>query len=134
MPVLLLDEVKNEIPQNTTFTDKDSVQLNKTYQEFVANEEKFTGNDISSYEKHLVDCYPSQSNEIKVICEFLKGITNIDAVDANSYTSKILEMVENTQLPGNIKRNLRNGVIVGNASKKLWKLQPKKYEKVDIKL
>lgn len=124
MPILLMDEVKNEIPQNTTFTDNDSIQLNKTYQEFISNEQKYTGNDIDSYETHLKSCYPNQRGEIHVICEFLKGITNIDAADADSYSKKVLNLIDQSQLSGTVRQNLRNGVIVGNASKKLWKLKP----------
>lgn len=124
MPILLMDEVKNEIPQNTTFTDNDSIQLNKTYQEFISNEQKYAGNDIDSYEKHLISCYPNQKGEIQVICEFLKGITNIDAEDIDSYSTKVLNLIDLSQLSGTVRQNLRNGVIVGKASKKLWKLTP----------
>lgn len=62
--------------------------------------------------------------EILVICEFLKGITNIDAEDIDSYSTKVLNLIDLSQLSGTVRQNLRNGVIVGKASKKLWKLTP----------
>lgn len=123
MPILLLDEVKKEMPRKVTFTPKDSIQLNKTYSEFVKNEQNFSGVDIDAYEKHLISCYPSQSGEINVIFEFLKGVSSIKAEDETTYIQTILRLIDSSDLSNTIKQNLRNGVIVGNASNKLWQVK-----------
>lgn len=125
IPVLLQDEVKAEMPKQYTFTPTDSINLNQTYQMFVKNEQAFTGNDIDTYEKHLVACYPQQSGEIKVVSEFLKGISSIEAESEKEYIKTILKLIDEANLSAEVKQSLRNGVIVGNASHRLWQLKPK---------
>lgn len=120
MPVLLLDEVKAEVPQKVVFTDQDSIQLNKTYKKFVDNERTFKGNNVDEYESHLVECNPEQSGEIKVLFEFLRGLSAINIDDDNAYMQKVLQLIKEANLSETVKQNLRNGIIVGNASSKLW--------------
>lgn len=124
IPVLLQEEVKAEMPKQYTFTATDSINLNLSYQTFVKNEQAFSGNNIDSYEKHLETCYPQQSGEIKVVSEFLKGISSIEAESETEYIKTVLKLIDEADLSAAVKQSLRNGVIVGNASHKLWQLKP----------
>ena len=65
--------------------------------------------------------YPNKQGELTLLETFFSGLNNID-VDENDgdYLMKVLKLVDNSELSEEIKRNLRNAFIVGNASYQLW--------------
>ena len=64
-----------------------------------------------------------QKLQINVIGSFIDGVSRI-SVDENdgTYAEKVLDLVDNANLSDDVKKQLRNGIIVGNASYQLWNL------------
>lgn len=65
--------------------------------------------------------YPSKREELTLLETFFSGLSNID-VDENdgNYLMKVLELVDQSELSEETKKNLHNAFIVGNASYQLW--------------
>lgn len=120
IPQVLLEEVKDSFPNLGSVSHKDSLQIVKAYDKFYSAESKYTGDDdLNSYSEHLSNCYPDQKGEIAVITEFLNGL-NYTGNSSKEYVNEVLDLVKQSGLSAEIKRNLRNAIIVGNASNRLW--------------
>ena len=80
----------------------------ETYEEFVAM---------------FKQSYPDLADEIAVIEEFIDGFDDIDMIvtDQVVFSRKVLNLINNSEgLSDETKHALRSGVLVGNASAKLW--------------
>lgn len=120
IPQILLEEVKDSFPNLGSVSYKDSLQIVEAYDEFYSAESKYKGeDDLNSYSEHLSNCYPAQKGEIAVITEFLNGL-NFAGKSSKEYVNEVLGLVKQSGLSAETKRNLRNAIIVGNASNRLW--------------
>lgn len=67
------------------------------------------------------ELYPEQSDKLGILETFFEGISNIDAEDNDGeYFNRVLDIISSSSLDNETKRNLRNAIIVGNASYQLW--------------
>lgn len=80
--------------------------------------------DMDKYLNNLRLAYPNLSSKFSVVREFMRGLANlnIDENDGN-YAQKVLELINNSNLYENSKEQLRNAVIIGNASYQLWTVE-----------
>lgn len=108
------------------------VDKNEIKQDFANNKELFdfvaggdyqsvNGEDLHDIIAAWIAKYPNKQGELTLLETFFSGLNNID-VDENDgdYLMKVLKLVDNSELSEEIKRNLRNAFIVGNASYQLW--------------
>ena len=108
------------------------VDKNEIKQDFANNKELFDfvaggdylsvdGEDLHDIIAAWIAKYPNKQGELTLLETFFSGLNNID-VDENDgdYLMKVLKLVDNSELSEEIKRNLRNAFIVGNASYQLW--------------
>lgn len=106
---LLSDSLNNDIDfQNFNNNVISFYDETETYEEFVAMFKEY---------------YPSMSDEIAVIEEFINGFDDIDMVVADQvvFSRKVLNLINDSEgLSDETKHALRSGVLVGNASAKLW--------------
>lgn len=73
----------------------------------------------------LADLGITDANVIAVMKEVLNALYNIDpATDSGEYYQNILDMVANSNLDINMKQQLADGIIIGQASNHLWKKVP----------
>lgn len=92
------------------------VKLNENIQQNISNAET-----EEAYLAKMKQLYPKRASEIAVIEEFVKGVKNLNpALDDSSYAKAVLNLIEKSKLSEEMKKNLRTGVIVGNASARLW--------------
>lgn len=123
-PNMLLADVRNNYPNLGEISTEDSVKIVTLCSEFLELEKEYKGGkDIGSYAEYLESKYPSKKGEIEIIKEYFNGLPYAEASDLSTeYMNKVLEMIDDATLSADVKQNLRNGVIVGNASNRLWKL------------
>lgn len=123
-PNMLLAEVRNNYPNLGEISTEDSVKIVTLSSEFLEFEKEYKGGkDIDAYSEYLESKYPSKKGEIEIIKEFFNGIPYAEASGLTTeYMNKVLKMIDDAALSVDVKQNLRNGVIVGNASNHLWKV------------
>lgn len=133
LPEVLMNEVQNSFPNLGTVSISDSLKVIKAYNEFYKVETKYNGGDnFDEYAAHLVTYYPRHKGEIGVVVEFLKGLNEARLTsESNKYVGEVLNLVENTSLPADTKQDLRNAIIVGNASNRLWNAKSE-YKEINI--
>jgi len=116
--------------KKTLFVDKEDVSIdeimgNAQFSKFVEAKSTYlsANQSIDNYCEELGKLYPEQKLQINVIGSFIDGVSRI-SVDENdgSYAEKVLNLVDNANLSDDVKKQLRNGIIVGNASYQLWNL------------
>lgn len=124
-PNALLNAVRNNYPNLGEISSCDSVRIVTASSEFLEFEKEYKGGkDIDSYAEYIESKYPSKKGEIEILKEFFNGLPYAEASDMTSeYMNKVLKMIDDASLSADVKQNLRNGVIVGNASNRLWKLE-----------
>lgn len=92
------------------------IKLNENIQEYINKSET-----EEAYLLQMKKLYPKRAAEIAVIEEFVKGVKNLNpSMDDSSYAKAVLNLIEKSKLSEEMKKNLRTGVIVGNASARLW--------------
>lgn len=65
--------------------------------------------------------YPEQSGQFDVLESFFNGISNLEVSDNDgTYLNNVLNIIESSSLNPEVKENVRNAFIVGNASYQLW--------------
>lgn len=107
--------LQQEVNKNTP----ELIKLNENIQQ---NINKFETEE--DYLQQMKKLYPSRAAEIAVIEEFVKGVKNLDpSMDDSAYAKAVLALIEKSNLSEATKKNLRTGVIVGNASARLWNPQ-----------
>lgn len=120
LPATTVKEFNNSI-SSVKLTDADTTKIFNEFYRFTNIQDQYTGNDFESYCNHLSKYYPEIKGEINVVAEFLNGLTEIKEDESQTeYVKKVLNLVETSDLSENLKQVVRNAVIVGNASKKLW--------------
>lgn len=125
LPKTLLENVKDSFPNLGTVSASDSLKIDNAFRTFANVEIDYDGDgSLDSYKNHLVKNYPDYKGEIGVVTEFLKGLDCTETqVQASEYVEDVLKIVDETKLSPDVKQCLRNGIIVGNASQRLWKEQ-----------
>lgn len=81
----------------------------------------------NSYDAHevcskLAEIYPECSAELNILSSTISGLENCNETEANSldYIESILNIVDNSSISVETKSQIRSGIIVSNASSKLW--------------
>lgn len=103
----------------------DSLNNNIQFQTFNNNVISFY-DETETYEEFVAmfkQSYPDLADEIAVIEEFIDGFDDIDMIvtDQVVFSRKVLNLINNSEgLSDETKHALRSGVLVGNASAKLW--------------
>lgn len=84
-------------------------------------EQTATIDNIDDYFNRWKQIHPEKSGELDILKEFFNGLLNdnIETSDGN-YMDKVLDIISDSNLDEDMKQNLRNAVIVGNASHELW--------------
>ncbi len=68
--------------------------------------------------------YPNLSSKLSVVREFMLGLANMDINENDgNYAQKVIELINNSNLDENSKKELRAAIIVGNASYQLWTVE-----------
>ena len=103
----------------------DSLNNNIQFQTFNNNVISFY-DETETYEEFVAmfkQSYPDLADEIAVIEEFIDCFDDIDMIvtDQVVFSRKVLNLINNSEgLSDETKHALRSGVLVGNASAKLW--------------
>lgn len=76
------------------------------------------------YLDNLKKTYPNLRSKFSVVREFMSGLSNMD-IDENdgNYAQKIIDLINNSNLDEDSKKELRNAIIIGNASYQLWTVE-----------
>jgi len=65
--------------------------------------------------------YPNHSAKLSLLETFFEGISNLEVEENDGeYMEKVLLIIKNSSLDEELKQDLRNAFIVGNASYQLW--------------
>lgn len=78
--------------------------------------------DVKDMCAELKKQYPECAGQIDVVYEAIKGLAACDAEEYETadYAEKILTMIEEAGLSKDLTTQLRSGIVVANASYKLW--------------
>lgn len=80
--------------------------------------------DMDKYLNDLKKAYPNLSSKLSVVREFMLGLANMDINENDgNYAQKVMELINNSNLDENSKKELRAAIIVGNASYQLWTVE-----------
>lgn len=101
------------INQNRTI-----IEMNRYLYQLVSDEDT----DVKSMCQQLRSKYPECKNQIDFVYEAIKGFVACDADDFESsdYAEEILSLIENANLSNGLTTQLRSGIVIANASYKLW--------------
>lgn len=70
--------------------------------------------------------YPNHSAKLTLLETFFEGISNLEVEENNGeYMQKVLLIINNSSLDEELKQDLRNAFIIGNASYQLWNTEEK---------
>lgn len=115
-------------------TDQDSIAL---YSAIIENLEIIrecvdsckTNNSINEYIGFLKRKFPENSQQLTVFETILEGLQKIDPIENNGeYTDRVMRIIDSSAVREPIKRDLRQGLTVANASARLWNPG---YEKIE---
>lgn len=68
--------------------------------------------------------YPEQSEKLSVLESFFEGVSNYEIGENDGkYLGKVLNIIDQSSMDEDTKRDIKNGIIVGNASYQLWNIQ-----------
>ena len=68
--------------------------------------------------------YPSHSAKLLLLETFFEGVSNLKVEEnEGEYLEKVLLIIKNSSLDEDLKQDLRNAFIVGNASYQLWNVE-----------
>lgn len=124
LPKVLLEEVKKDMPYASDISHIDTLAINTKYKRFIAIDKQYKGENLFEYTKHLNKNYPRNKVEINIISDFVEGLACAKLQECPSdYTEVVLKIIDESDIPAVTKQDLRNGVIVGYASSKLWKIK-----------
>ncbi|WP_028897460.1 hypothetical protein [Prevotella sp. HUN102] len=78
-------------------------------------------NSLTDYLNAWNQKYPEKTDELSVLKTFFEGVAQLKVEENDGqYLSKILDLISNSSLNPEMKQNLRNAFVVGNASYQLW--------------
>lgn len=112
--------------QITSQDANELIKANEDFKKFVNSgiAELSMEDDFETYCNELCTVYPEKADEIYVLKEFFKGLSNIDITeDDTDYIQKVLKIIEDSDLEESMKQNLKNAVLIGNASYRLWNVE-----------
>lgn len=122
LPQATVQEFNDNI-NSAKLSSSDTAMLNTEYKKFQNIQKKYAGNDFDDYTKYLGNCYPDLKGEISVLAEFMNGLADVESGNSQTeYVKTVLKLVDESKLSDKLKQALRNSLIVGNASKKLWEV------------
>lgn len=79
--------------------------------------------DIFSF---YIGLFPERSDELSLLKTFFNGLGKKEEIpNKGEYLNKVLKIIEESSMSSDTKRDLRNSVIVANASYQLWNVQEK---------
>jgi len=97
----------------------------------IANSVKELAQKVDTEEEFLnglIELGLTDIQVIDVLREVIEGLSKIDpSTDSGEYYQNILDMVANSDIDINIKQQLADGIIIGQASNHLWKKVPLDY-------
>lgn len=71
-----------------------------------------------------ISLYPQYQYKLNVLESFFNGLYKVNIPENDGdYLNKVLEIINKSTLDANMKRELRNAAIVGNASYQLWNVE-----------
>jgi len=116
----------NVLGCEASLEEAEKVANNKEIVSLVENSPENFSNyeDMDVYLNNLKKAYPNLSSKFSVIREFMIGLSNLD-IDENdgNYAQKIIDLINNSNLDEDSKKELRNAIIIGNASYQLWTVE-----------
>lgn len=110
---------------NADYLEETLRQKSDVY-ENACSEDMVSGNteDIHELVEKWILLYPEHESELRTLGIFLEGISGLDVeVNDGDYLSKALEVVNSSSLDEDVKFNLRNAFVIGNASNRLWNVE-----------
>lgn len=125
-----IDEVARLSCKNFNISEKEAVEIlkdNKNFYKEISQVGK--GNAESGVDLHkAIDAYkklyPEQSEKLSLLETFFEGILELEVSDNDGeYLNKVLDIIEGSSLDREMKQDLRNAFIVGNASYQLWNVE-----------
>lgn len=127
-PKALLAEVRKNYPNLGEVSSNDSVKIVSVSADFLKNEQEYEGGeDIDVYAEYLESRYSSKKGEIMVVKEFLDGLPSAESSNVSKeYVQQVLDLIDASSLSIDLKQSLRNGVLVGEASNRLWNVESPK--------
>lgn len=76
----------------------------------------------AEYIAELSAIYPDKAEQLSVLQSIFEGFLNADTDEAKTeYTSKIVDIIENSNISDEDKEDLKKSVCIANASARLWK-------------
>ena len=102
----------------------DNLQANRSLFDNIIEKKMYSSEeypDLHELMNEWKEMYPDQTDCLSVLETFFEGISNMEVEENDGeYLNKVLNIIENSSLSEEIRMNLRNAFIVGNASYQLW--------------
>lgn len=101
----------------------DIVKLNVYLQQLVLNDNC----ELKDMCEEVKKAYPSYSSQIDILYETIYGLQCTVSENSNTlnYCEKVLDIIDNAKIDNNLRSQLRSGIVVANASSKLWNVSLK---------
>lgn len=122
----LLEEVVAEL---SDITGEDPETIIPNIDEAVAELNEYTeiyssSSTVSEYISSLKQVHPEKSLDLDILEIVFEGFQYIDVTtDNGQYAYELAELIDDSDLPEDVKEDLKSGVSIANASRRLWNEQ-----------
>lgn len=109
-----------EVTGNKTDFNKPELRNNKCTKFFIKNISRLNAaKTTDDYCKILSESNQISKEEINIIKTYIDGLATIDNTNGE-YTKAVINTIDNSDINPETATSLKNSVLVGNASQKLW--------------
>lgn len=124
--VTLLGKIRNKISQREyNVLYEDFMRPNKVFDKVQANLSSVnSAQSLSELSTTFGNIFPGQREEFNIIKNYIEGIQQIDENASNTYTQNVIELIDGSGISEVEKKNLYRGIVIGQASSRLWKIEP----------